>query len=486
MRSPSIRWTLLLRCGIGVGVLLCLFSTGAYLLVKRSFYQEVDGSISQTAALLANQVELENGTITYEWKEGIGTNLGLIEDGFFQFWDENSGTTTRSPGLHSEDLPRFCGNDGGPRVRTIILPNGHRARAVGLRIYPFVLPDEVNRMKARGHVIDPQSLPHILVVARDAEPVHHTLERLRWTLATGTLLALGLGFLVIDRVIRVTLRPINGLTLQMKDRAEHQLDSALEVPGELPAELAGLAGSFDVLLSRVAAIREREREFIRHAAHELRTPIAGLRATADLALSQPREAAAYAEHLAVCQKTSVELGELVNRLSALSRIGSVASSPSRDSVDFKEILADCLKPFLALAERRGLQVKLDFPSQPLIALGDATLARIIFNNLMDNAVSYASPDSEIRICGSDTGGQVEFQIANVADDLPENVERLFEPLFRKDPSRSNAGTHLGIGLTLSLEAATAMGAKLQALKTDDGWLKFIFSTPLSGRDDRSR
>lgn len=479
MSSPSIRRTLLLRCGIGVGVLLWLFSTGAYLLVKRSFYLEVEGSIAETAALLANQVELEKGTITYEWKEGIGTNPALIADGYFQFWDESSGSTTRSPGLHSQDLPRFCGTDGSPHVRTIVLPNGHRARAIGLRIYPFVLPDELARMKDRGQVIDPQSLPHILVVARDSEPVHRTLERLRWLLATGSLLALGLGFLVIDRVIRVTLRPIDRLTLQMKDRAEHQLDSALDVPGEMPVELAGLAANFDKLLARVAAIRQREREFIRNAAHELRTPIAGLRATTDLALSQPREAAAYAEHLAACQKTSVELGELVNRLSALSRIGKPTAPPLCEPVDIDPLLTACIKPFLPLYQQRGLQVKREFSDDPMLAAGDATLLRIIFNNLLDNALSYASPGSEILIHSRNAHEQVEILIANPANDLPENLERLFEPLFRKDNSRSSAGVHLGIGLTLSLEAAHAMGATLLARCVNVGWIEFVLSIPAS-------
>jgi signal transduction histidine kinase len=471
MKSPSIRWSLLLRCGVGVGVLLCLLSSGVYFLVKQSLYLELDESIAQTAALLANQVELENENITYEWKEGIGTNRELIADGLFQFWDEKTGTTTRSPGLQSHDLPRFSHLDGSPSLRTIRLPNGHHARAIGLRVNPFVLPEEVARMKQRGRVIDPKSLPHILVLARDSEPVHHTLERLRWTLSGGSLLTLALGFMLIHRVIRVTLQPINELTLQMKDRAEHQLDSALVLPRKLPAELTGLAENFDSLLARVAAIRERERDFIRHAAHELRTPIAGLRATTDLALSQPREAATYAEHLAICQKTAIELGELVNRLSALSRIGQASSLTRLEPLNVSVILMACLDSVLSIFHERGLEVKHELPEQAMITRGDATLLRIIFNNLLDNAACYSNPGDEVHIHGNITGRHIEIRIANPASDLPENLERLFEPLFRKETSRSDA--HLGIGLTLSLEAATAMGATLQARKTHNGGIEFI-------------
>ncbi len=474
MRSPSIQRTLLLRCGLAVGVLLCLLSSSIYLIVRHGLFRELDRSIIQTASLLSNQVELENGAITFEWREGVGTNLALHDDGLFQFWNEATGATTRSAKLIGLNLPEFCGEDGTPLLKEIELPgSGRQARAIGMRIYPFVLPEELERMQTRGRIIDPKTLPHILVVARDTKSVDRVLNRTRWVLGVGTLLTLGLGFLVIHRVIRVTLRPIDELTLHMKGRSEQQLDSALVLPGKLPAELAGLAENFDSLLARVAAIRKRERDFIRHAAHELRTPIAGLRATTDLALSQPRAAAAYADHLTTCQKTAVELGELVNRLSALSRIGQEGSSPSRDAIDIGKVLDDRLKSFLPRFKDRGLRVNQQTRGEPLIANGDVTLVRIIFNNLLDNAVSYASPGSEIRVDAKATGGKVAIRIANQTDEMPDNLDRLFEPLFRRDASRADADAHLGIGLTLSVEAATAMGATLQARKTDEGRIEFL-------------
>ncbi len=476
MSAPSIRRTLLVRCGLGIGVLLCLLSAAIYLLVRQSLYQELDDSIKETAALLANQMELENESITYEWQEGMGTNISLIEGARFQYWDEKSSSTTRSPGLRGGDLPRFCGVHGAPLLRSIVLADGNHGRAVGLRIYPFVLPEEVEAMKERGHVIDPQTLPHVLVVARNAQPVHHALDRLRWVLAGGGLLTLGLGFLLIDRAIRRSLRPIHQLSSQVQDRAGHQLDEALEVPEELPSELTGLANNFDLLLSRVAAIRQRERDFIRHAAHELRTPIAGLRATTDLALSQSRDAAAYAAHLATCQKTAIELGELVKRLSALARIGQPSSPATKESIDLLPLLRECLEPFLPRAADRNLRVVDEDSAGSLLATADPVLLRIIFNNLLDNAVSYSKAGGEIRISARREGNEAILSFANPTDDFPEDPERLFEPLFRRESSRHDAESHLGIGLTLSQEAARAMGGTLRARKVGDD-LEFTLALP---------
>jgi signal transduction histidine kinase len=474
MKPPSLRRTLLLRCGFGVGILLCLLSVATYLIVRHGLIRELDRSITQTAALLSNQVELEKGAITFEWQEGLGTNRVVQDDGLFQFWNEANGETTRSARLNGQDLPNFHGEGGVSVVKDIQLPGSRRKlRAIGMRIYPFVTPEESERMKASGHIIDPKSMPHILVVARDQKSIYRVLNRARWVLGVGTLLTLGLGFLLIGRVIRVTLRPIDELTAQMRDRAGHQLDSALKLPCALPVELTGLAENFDSLLARVATIRERERDFIRHAAHELRTPIAGLRATTDLALSQPRKAAAYAAHLATCQKTAIELGELVKRLSVLSRIDQACPPPLLELLDVARILTDHLETFMPRFEELGLQVKRDFPAGPLTATGDMTLLKIVLNNLLDNAVSHATPESEVVIHASVTGKHVEIRISNRTENLPDNLERLFEPLFRRETSRSDAGTHLGIGLTLSLEAATSMGATLQARRPGAGWIEFV-------------
>lgn len=476
MTPPSIRRSLLIRCGLGIGALLCLLSVAIYLLVEGSLYGEIDDSIKDTAAILSNQVELEDGNITYEWAEGQGTNSALVEDGLFQFWNEKKGSSTTSPALHGQMLPRFCGAGGAPALRKIVLADGRHARAVGLRVYPFVLPKEQQAMEARGQVIDPRSLPQTLVVAREIEAVHRSLLRLRWMLAGGCLLTLGLGFLLIELAVRSSLKPIQQLATQVQDRAEHQLDKDLDLPEELPVELRGLAEHFNLLLGRVAAIRERERDFIRHAAHELRTPIAGLRATADVALAHPRDAAAYAEYLGACQKSAVELGELVKRLSALARIGRETQVVALEKIELGGLLRESWTAFQAAAAARGLKADFEVSSKPLVAMADLALLKIVLNNLFDNAVCYAIPSSTIRIAAEKQATGLEIRVANRTDQAPIDPERLFEPLFRRNASRHDADSHLGIGLTLSLEATRAMGGSLRG-EYGDGEIAFVLLLP---------
>jgi len=479
MRGPSIRRSLLVRCGLGIGALLCLLSGAVYLMVQHSLYRELDGSLYEAMDLLTHQLELENGGITHEWRESIDRDQPAFRGVVFEFWDEKSGEPARSPGLRDYDLPRFCGPNGGFELRTVILPNGNVGRALGQRILPFVAPDELERMKEKKEILDPKSYPHILVVARDASPVRRTLMRMRWIFAGGTVFTAAIGFLLVNWAIRSALHPLEFLTRHVRERSEQQLDSALPVPGSLPSELRDLARNFDSLLGRVAVIRQRERDFIRHAAHELRTPIAGLRATTDLALSQDRSAEAYAGHLKACHRSAVELGELVQRLTALARIESTPAPTVLMPVDIGSLLAESVERFRNVATARGLGIHMPEPGQIPMAKADPTLLRIVFTNLLDNATTYSADGGQIVISTRVDEQHLEITFSNPVTQLPEDPERLFEPLFRHDDSRHDASSHLGIGLTLSRDAAVAMNGTLKACQaTPPDRIEFALSLPI--------
>lgn len=475
----SIRRTLLVRCGLGVGILAVLLSLSIYFVVRQGLYDELDDSIRETASILANQMEYEHGGIVFEWEEGIGTNSDISDEALFQYWNEKSGLSTRSPALGTADLPKFSGPDGRPDLENVSIPGRmEHARALGMVIYPYVISGESPEMQEQEKNFNPKLYPHTLVVARDVEPVYRTLAYLAATLAIGTALVFVLGFLVIRHAVNSALAPIATLTRQVLDRSENQLDSAIILPGALPSELRPLAESFDSLLSRVAAIRSRERDFIRHASHELRTPIASLSATTELALSKDREAAEYVRHLRDCAKTSSDLASLVKRLSALSRIGIPGDKASISPVSLREILGSSLGTFAKRFSASDLTISTELPEKDFTTAADPVLAALIINNLLDNAASYAPPGSTVSIRLARTNGRDELSVTNLATDLPENLDRLFEPLFRKDSSRTEtADSHLGIGLTLSQEAAQAMRGTLSATRLEAENIRFTLSLP---------
>ncbi|MFD2257295.1 sensor histidine kinase [Luteolibacter algae] len=482
MKTPSIRYSLLIRCGLGVGLLMILLSLFIYFMIRKGLYDELDESITQTASILANQVEFEHGEIIFEWEEGIGTNTAISDQALFQYWNERTGRITRSPALGNGDLPKFSGPGGLPDIEHIRMPgSGRHARAIGMIVYPYMLPEEEAFLRSEGKTFDAAAYPHTLVVARETEQLREILSHLYVALITGNLLTLAVGFLLINSVIRHALRPIDQLADEVKNRAENQLDAAISLPRELPQELRSLAISFDSLLTRVSAIRDRERDFIRHASHELRTPIASLSAITELALSKERESQAYRKHLENCSKVAAELNELVKRLSALARVGQLDAAQKAEACEILPLLEACLEKFRGRAEAAELTVSIKEFSGPLRVLADPVLIQLIFNNLLDNAICYAPGKSEIDISITMEKECAEITFCNIAEDLPEDLDRLFEPLFRRDASRQESmNPHLGIGLTLSQNAAQAMSGSLRATRPADHLISFTLSLPLAG------
>ena len=245
MPAPSIRRTLLIRCGIGIGLLLTALSVSVYFMARHGLYREMDQSIIETASILANQMEYEHGGIIFEWEEGIGTNSDISDQALFQYWNEKSGITTRSPALGGDDLPKFSGPDGTPDLENISVPGRfEHARAIGMVIYPYLLPEENLEMKLAGRTFDPKNYPHTLVVARDLTPVLRTLAYLAAILTIGTLITFLGGFLIIRQAIRSTLSPIDELAEQVRNRSENQLDTAIIFPGRPPIGAGTSRGKF--------------------------------------------------------------------------------------------------------------------------------------------------------------------------------------------------------------------------------------------------
>ncbi|WP_411825890.1 sensor histidine kinase [Luteolibacter sp. AS25] len=482
MQKNSIRRTLLIRCGLGLCLLFTLLSITIYFMVRRSLYQELDQSIVETASILANQMEYEHGEIIFEWQEGLGTNSEISDQSLFQYWNETSGLTTRSPALGVTDLQKFSGKNGTPLLQTISVPGRlEHARAIGLTIHPYILPEEGIIMMGEGKTFDPRDFPHTLVVARDLTPILRTLAYLSATLAIGTLTSFLLGFLIIGAAVRSSLSPIKTLSQQFLNRSENQLEDSIILPDSLPSELVPLTESFNTFLTRIASIRTREKDFIRHAAHELRTPIAGLLATTDLALSRQRTAAEYEKHLLTCQLVATDLGELVKRLSALSRISQADIATQLHPVKIRPILEKTIQDFRQRIDRRQLDLDYIPSAQNPEISSDPTLLQLIFSNLIDNAASYSAAHSTISISTIVTEKAIEIAFTNPAEDLPENLERLFEPLFRQEKSRyqtESGNSHLGIGLTLSLSAATALNSTLKATRPSHQHICLKLSLPI--------
>ncbi|AZG16656.1 ATP-binding protein [Cupriavidus pauculus] len=256
--------------------------------------------------------------------------------------------------------------------------------------------------------------------------------------------ALGLPLLTMLLIlgIRRMLRPLTDISQAIATRAPG--DPTPIAAHGVPRELMPLVQAMNRLLDRVSALLEHERRLTADAAHEMRTPLAALKAQWDVA----RRSADADERAQAAVKVEAgidRLGHLVSQLLTLSRLEDDTTSPARAPVDWREVSRQVLSDCLLLSERRQVDMEVLWPADgrpPLDVCGDGTLLGTLLRNLMDNALRYGPAGSVVtlafepdRIVVADRGPGVD----------PAHMERLGRRFFRGG-GQQEQGTGLGISI----------------------------------------
>lgn len=269
---------------------------------------------------------------------------------------------------------------------------------------------------------------------------------------------------------------IGGLVAREGERRQSAEERAAELH-DLNAELQALQAERERLAEEAmrAAVLERIDEqraaLLRSVSHDLRTPLATVRAVvSDLLGDAPYDNATRTELLGLVADEAERLDRLVANLLNLSRIEAGALRPDRQAVAMDELLADTVKRLDRLFASR--RVRLELPSLPLVD-GDYTQLDQVVSNLLENAARHAPKGSTVRVAGRDAGDFVEIWVDDEGPGIaPYERTRVFEPFRRGDGSSSS-----GIGLAICKAIVEAHGGHIAAENAVGGGARLRFSVP---------
>jgi len=271
------------------------------------------------------------------------------------------------------------------------------------------------------------------------------------------LLMLPVLLLAMAWAVRQALAPMKHLTDQLAARDPNDLRPVS--PSEAFVELKPLVEAMNGLFVRIRAMLARERRFTTDVAHELRTPLAALRAQWDVV----RRARSPAEREGAEAKLGAGLDRmdrLVTQMLALSSIEATESLPQASSVHWAAIVEDAMSDCLALSERRHIELACEWPpdgGKPMPLTGDPHLLAALLRNLLDNAVRYASPGTTVRL----RFGHDRLEVANDGPPLSSDQLARLGERFHRPLGQDESGSGLGVSIVLSI-------AKLHGLHVDFG------------------
>ena len=462
----SIRRYLTRRLLLGLLFLIVVGNTSLYLFIYHRMVSHFDAALEARIHALAGMMEQDSGKIGLEMrKEFLPEYNRKYNAEYYQIWSEDGEVVGRSPSLKGKDLPRRTGPFESPAFWNLVLPDGRKGRAIGVSFFPSIDYEDRPLVKNRLKVY--------VVLARDRIEIFNMLRTLLMgTVSLIIIIIIGIT-ITVPRIIMSGLSPLINLANYTTTINSKSLASRYHTD-HLPDELRAVVRRLNELLERLEHAFAREKRLTADIAHELKTPIAELRSMAEVALKCPDDNEFTNNALKEACEISNQMDKTVSVLLALGRCESGRQNVFPAPVDVKGMVKDLPEQWQKMADEKQIRMIFDFPDNAKI-ITDQVMLTLILTNLISNAVEYSSEGGHIECSLKAYSTNVKLSITNSNSSLAEeNLPHIFEPLWRKDPARSDS-SHTGMGLTLVDAFARILGIDIKAelLQSGDFYITLI-------------
>lgn len=278
--------------------------------------------------------------------------------------------------------------------------------------------------------------------------------------------ALGIAFAAISAhvIARRTIRPVRQITQKVQHMDAMELTQRLSLP---PAkdEVRELAATFNHLLDRVHAVRERERQFVADASHELKTPLAAIEGYTKLIQRWGKtKPDALEESIGYMTEETGRMKELITQMLLASELEQPGEAD--ETADLVPVIEQIVRAHRILYPDLIIKLDLSVPSVhvklPLFYLQQ------LLQNVVSNACKFTPPGSQVSVIADDSSQSVDITVTDTGIGIPfEDQPRIFDRFYRVDRSRSRSAGGSGLGLAIVKQILDAFGGAVR-LKSQPG------------------
>lgn len=331
------------------------------------------------------------------------------------------------------------------------------------------------RIATEAHLADGSTVK--IVVMRSTADRWLLLDKYRDRLFLASGAGALLAFLMSYLLVRQSLRPLRDIARSAADFTTENLGARIVVR-KVPRELETLIVSLNGMFAGFEHGFNRLSRFTADLAHDMRTPLANLRGSTEVALARPRSSDEYQTLLASNLEECDRLSRMIENVLFLARAEHPHFSRHLLEFDVGEELFRIADYFEGIAEDAGIRIRVTGHAR---LKADIELFRRAVSNLLANAVRFTPRDAGIMLSVAERDGAVRVEVANEGVPLDANLlERVFDRFYRADPSRTSgasASGSTGLGLAIVRTIMELHGGKAHAESEPQG-TRFVLTFPL--------
>lgn len=314
----------------------------------------------------------------------------------------------------------------------------------------------------------------IVEVGETLNKRHRLIKEILATVLIPTMLMALISILLALLGVARGLAPLERVRNELLERSPQDLRPLNE--HAVPSELVPAIAAFNRLLHRLRSSSEMQQRFLANAAHQLRTPLAGLQMHLELLLLRDLPPDVKGE-VSTLHVATTRASRLAGQLLALAKAESAHADPQAlQAVDLKAIADAAASDWVPRAVALGIDLGFSLEHSP--TRGNPVLLRELFNNLVDNALRYTPPGGSVTVRAGESGATAFLSVDDTGPGIPESARaRVFERFYRVDQAHGDGS---GLGLAIVKEVAEQHAASVRVETSESGrGTRIVVSFPAS-------
>ncbi len=283
---------------------------------------------------------------------------------------------------------------------------------------------------------------------------------------------LNLMLLIIWFAVYIGLRPLHALRERVELRSARDLQRFDEA--RVPGELRPVVQAFNRVLELLHAAALSQHRFVADAAHQIRTPVAGLMAQVELLLQEPAAAGLQSDLLPL-QQGIQRLSRSANQLLALARAEPVAALHEHfRRVELRQLAEALVERHLGQAERAGIDLGVE--AEAIAVKGDPWLLEDLLENLVDNALKYTPGGGRVTVRTGRDAGRASLEVEDNGPGIPESERARVRERFYRRPGTQGIGCGLGLAIVDEIARLHQAEFQVRAGKEGGACMRILFAT----------